>query len=274
MDVIQAIVLGAVQGITEFLPISSTGHLILVPWLFGWEEQGLAFDVALHLGTLVALVWYFRAEWIEFARAGIRLISRGKGDGGLDHSGKMVLLIAAGTIPGALAGLLAEDLVEIYLRSPLVVAATLIGIALVLVAAERLGRREKAVEAIGWTDALVIGAAQALAIVPGVSRSGITIAAGLFRHLHRDAAARFSFFLSAPLIAGAAGKKLTDLIAAGLTADQTLALGAGILSAAVVGYLAISFMLRYLARNTTYVFIYYRIMLGLVVFLAFWAGFR
>ena len=270
MGLIEAVILGAVQGVTEFLPISSTGHLILFPWFLGWEEQGLAFDVALHLGTLVALLWYFRREWIALARAGIGIL--GGRTGGDDP--QLFLRIVIATIPGALAGLLAEDLVETYLRSPLVVASTLILLALGLVAAERMGRRAKNVGEVTWADAVVVGFAQVLAIVPGVSRSGVTITAALFRNRERAAAARFSFLLSAPIIAGASGKKTFDLMSAGLTADQVMALAAGILSAAVVGYLAIEFMLRYLASHTTYAFVYYRIALGIVVFLAFSMGFR
>lgn len=270
MDLLEAVVLGAVQGITEFLPISSTGHLILVPWFLGWEQRGLAFDVALHLGTLVALLWYFRTEWIALMKAGSRIL--GRRPGGPDE--RLLMMIAAATVPGGLAGLLAEDFVETTLRSPLVVAATLIAIALVLAAAERIGRRTKSFEEISWGDALSIGVVQALAIIPGVSRSGITIASALFRGMKRDAAARFSFLLSTPIIGGAAIKKALDLLSAGLATDQAVILGAGILSAAIVGYLAIAFMLRFLTLHTTYVFIYYRIGLGIVVLLAFWSGFR
>ena len=270
MDVLEAIVLGVVQGITEFLPISSTGHLILVPWFLGWEAQGLAFDVALHIGTLFAVLWYFRKDWIAFARAGMRLVQGHRNE----PDARMVGLIVAATIPGALAGLLAEDLVETYLRSPLVVAFTLIALALVLIAAERNGRREKHLDGISWRDALVVGLAQALAIVPGVSRSGVTITAGLFRGMHRETAAHFSFFLSAPIIAGAGTKKVFDLLSDGVTDDQIVMLGIGILTSAVVGYLAIGFLLRFLAKHTTYTFIYYRIALGIVVLLAFSLGFR
>ena len=270
MDVFEAIVLGVVQGITEFLPISSTGHLILVPWFLGWEAQGLAFDVALHIGTLFAVLWYFRKDWIAFARAGIRLVQGHRNE----PDARMVGLIVAATIPGALAGLLAEDFVDTYLRSPLVVAFTLIALALVLIAAERNGRREKRLDGISWRDALVVGLAQALAIVPGVSRSGVTITAALFRGMHRDAAAHFSFFLSAPIIAGAGAKKVFDLLSDGVAGDQMVMLGIGILTSAVVGYLAIGFLLRFLAKHTTYTFIYYRIALGIVVLLAFSIGFR
>ena len=270
MDVLEAIVLGVVQGITEFLPISSTGHLILVPWFLGWEQQGLAFDVALHIGTLFAVLWYFRKDWIAFARGGIRLVQGRRND----PDARMAGLIAAATIPGALAGLLAEDLVETYLRSPLVVAVTLIALALALIAAERHGRREKQLDGVSWKDALIVGLAQALAIVPGVSRSGVTITAALFRGMQREAGAHFSFFLSAPIIAGAGAKKTLDLFSEGLTGDAMAMLGIGILTSAIVGYMAIAFLLRYLATHTTYAFIYYRIALGIVVLLAFSLGFR
>ncbi len=270
MDVLEAIILGVVQGITEFLPISSTGHLILVPWFLGWEGQGLPFDVALHTGTLLAVLWYFRKDWIAFVQAGTRLLQGHRND----PDARMVGLIAAATVPGALAGLLAEEMVETYLRSPLVIGCALIVLALVLVAAERTGRREKHLDGVSWRDALVVGSAQALAIIPGVSRSGVTITAALFRGMHRDSAAHFSFFLSAPIIAGAGAKKIFDLFSEGVTGNQMTMLGIGILTSAIVGYLAIAFLIRYLATHTTYAFIYYRIALGIVVLLAFSFGFR
>ena len=270
MDLLEVIVLGAVQGITEFLPISSSGHLIIVPWILGWEEQGLAFDVALHIGTLISVLWYFRKDWIAFGKAGIGLIQGRRND----PNTRMVLMIAAATVPGAFAGFVAEGLVESYLRSPLVVASTLILLALFLVAAERRGRREKHLDGVSWTDALVVGCAQAFAIIPGVSRSGVTITAALFRGMHRDTAAHFSFFLSAPIIAGAGAKKILDLFSGGVTGEQVVMLGIGILTSGIVGYLAIAFLLQYLATHTTYAFVYYRIALGIVVILAFSAGFR
>ena len=186
----------------------------------------------------------------------------------------MVQFIVVATLPGALVGLFAEDLIETYLRSPLVISFTLITLALVLVAAEMRGRREKSLEHVSWMDAIVIGIAQALSLVPGVSRSGVTITAALFRGMTREAAARFSFFLSTPLIAGAVGKKTFDLANGGVSGAELTVLAVGIAASALVGYLAIGFLLRYLATNTTYVFIYYRIGLGIVVFLAFWSGFR
>src|SRR5262245_34426797 len=208
MTIIQAIVLGAIQGATEFLPISSTAHLILFPWFMGWPDPGLSFDVALHLGTLVALLIYFRSEWIALASSALNLV-RGRTS---DPNARLALYIIIGTIPGALAGVLFESAVENALRSPLVIATALVALALVLVIAELKGRRKKGIDDISGTDAISVGLAQALALVPGVSRSGVTITAGLFRGMKRDAAARFSFFLSTPIIAGAAGKKLIDVL--------------------------------------------------------------
>jgi len=270
LEILEAIVRGVVQGITEFLPISSSAHLILIPWFLGWEDRGLAFDTALHFGTLISLVGFFRAEWLAFARSALRL-TRGRIE---SRDDRMVLYILVATIPGGLAGILAEDLVETRLRSPLVPGITLILLALVLLVAERMGRRQKDFDHITWGDAITIGLAQALALVPGVSRSGITITAALFRGVRREPAARFSFLLSTPIIAGAAGKKLLDVASAGATADQAAMLVAGVATSALVGYAAIRFMLRYLSTNTTYVFIWYRIALGIVVLLAFWWGFR
>jgi undecaprenyl-diphosphatase len=270
MNIFQAIVFGAVQGLTEFLPVSSTAHLILLPWFLGWPDPGLAFDVALHAGTLVALLVYFREDWIALVGAGLGVF-RGRTK---SPDARMAMLIVAATLPGAIAGVLFEHQVEDALRSPALIAGTLIALALVLVAAEMTGRRKKSVEEISWTDAMLVGAAQALAIVPGVSRSGSTITAGLFRNMQRDAAARFSFYLSAPIIAGAAAKKGLDIIKAGLGADQIAPLVAGIVASAVIGYIAIAFLMRYLQAHNTFLFVAYRIALGIVVLLAFWFGFR
>jgi undecaprenyl-diphosphatase len=270
LRIFEAIVRGVVQGVTEFLPVSSSAHLILIPWFLGWEDLGLGFDTALHFGTLISLVWFFRAEWIEFARAAGRILTRRKQESG----DRMVLFILVATVPGALAGLLAEDFVESRLRSPLVPGVTLIVLALVLLLAERLGSRQKQFPDITWADAILIGLAQALALIPGVSRSGVTITAALFRGLRREPAARFSFLLSTPIIAGAAGTKILDMVSSPGTRGEGAMLLAGVATSAVVGYLAIRFMLRFLATNTTYVFIAYRIVLGIVVLLAFWWGFR
>src|SRR5262245_15187677 len=216
MSILQAIVFGAVQGLTEFLPISSTAHLILLPWFMGWPDPGLAFDVALHLGTLVALLIYFRADWIALIGAGFGVL-RGHTQ---STNARMAMLIVAATIPGAAAGALFEHKVEDALRAPQLIGVMLIVMALVLVAAEAVGRRKKNLIEVSWGDALAIGVAQAFAIVPGVSRSGSTITAGLFLNMKRDAAARFSFYLSAPIIAGAVGKKTIDILRSGLGFEQ------------------------------------------------------
>ncbi len=270
MTIFQAIILGAVQGVTEFLPISSTAHLILLPWAVGWPDPGLSFDVALHLGTLVALLIYFRADWLALAGSAVGILQgRTK-----SSDARMVMLIIAATIPGGIAGALFEHKVEDALRDPQIIALMLIGMALVLAAAELLGRRKKSLDEISWPDAMTVGIAQAFAIIPGVSRSGVTITAGLFRSFRRETAAKFSFFLSTPIIAGAVAKKTLDVVKSGAGWDQLTPFMAGILASGIVGYLSIAFMMRYLQTHTTFLFVYYRVALGVVVLLAFWFGFR
>jgi len=270
MTSFQAMIFGALQGLTEFLPISSTAHLILLPWAVGWPDPGLSFDVALHLGTLIALLIYFRTEWIALIGSALGIL-RGRTQ---TPDARMAMQIIVATIPGAIAGALFEHKVEDALRAPQVIAIMLIALALVLAVAELMGQRKKGLGEISWTDAITVGVAQALAIVPGVSRSGITITAGLFRNFNRETAARFSFYLSTPIIAGAVAKKSLDVIKAGTTIEQLMPFIVGILASAIVGYLAIAFMMRYLQTRTTYLFIYYRIALGIAVFLAIWLGIR
>ncbi len=270
MDLTQAITLGAVQGITEFLPISSTAHLILVPWLMGWPDPGAVFDVALHLGTLVALLLYFRGEWLGLLTSGIGWL---RGDR-TNPTGRLAIYIVLATIPGAVLGALFQHQIETTLRSPLIISITLVTLALLLVYAERVGRQTTDLDHITLADSLTVGFAQALALVPGVSRSGITITAGLFRGMTRRSAARFSFFLSTPIIAGAVAKKFLDIFKAGLPANDSVPFVAGIVVSGIVGYLSIAFLIRYLSTHNTYVFIYYRIALGILVFLAFLGGFR
>lgn len=236
----------------------------------GWPDPGLAFDVALHLGTLVALLIYFRVEWIALIASAFGLL-RGRTQ---EPNAKMAMLIVGATIPGALAGALFEHKVEDAFRNPQLVAFMLITMALVLVAAEIIGRRKKDLNDISWGDALTIGLAQAAAIVPGVSRSGSTITAGLFLSMKREAAARFSFYLSAPIIAGAVAKKTIDIMKSGLGLEQLTPFIVGIISSGVFGFIAIAFLMRYLQTHNTYLFVFYRILLGVVVLLAFWLGFR
>jgi undecaprenyl-diphosphatase len=270
MSIFQAIIFGAVQGLTEFLPISSTAHLILLPWFLGWPDPGLSFDVALHLGTLVALLIYFRAEWYALISSALGIL-RGETK---SQDARMAMLIVAATIPGAVAGALFEHKVEDAFRSPALIAVMLIVMALVLLVAEFVGSRKKSINEISWGDAITVGLAQAAAIVPGVSRSGSTITAGLFLSMKRNAAAQFSFYLSAPIIAGAVAKKMIDIARSGADGDQMMAVVVGIVSSAIVGYLAIAFLMRYLQTHNTYLFVIYRIALGIVVLLAFWFRFR
>ena len=270
MTILQAIVFGAVQGFTEFLPVSSTAHLILLPWFLGWPDPGLAFDVALHLGTLVALLIYFRADWIALIASAFDF-ARGRAK---STDARMAMYIVAATIPGAAAGALFQHTVEDALRAPQLIATMLIGMAVVLIVAERTGRRQKSLDEMSWGDAMTIGVAQAFAIVPGVSRSGSTITAGLFRSLKRDAAARFSFYLSAPIIGGAIANSLLHILKSSENISQLAPVIVGIVSSGIIGYLSIAFLMRYLQTHNTFLFIYYRIALGIVVLLAFWSGFR
>jgi undecaprenyl-diphosphatase len=270
MTIFQAIIYGVVQGLTEFLPISSTAHLILLPWAAGWPDPGLSFDVALHLGTLIALFLYFWADWMALVTSALGIL-RGRTQA---PDARMALMIVGATVPGAIAGALFEHKVEDALRAPQVIALMLIALALILAVAEITGHRKKSLNEISWSDAMTVGVAQALAIVPGVSRSGVTITAGLFRSMKRDTAARFSFYLSTPLIAGAVAKKTLDMVKAGATVEQLIPFIVGIAVSGIVGYLAIAFMLQFLQTRTTYLFIYYRIALGIAVFLAIWTGIR
>jgi undecaprenyl-diphosphatase len=269
----QAIILGALQGATEFLPISSSAHLILVPWFFGWPDQGLTFDVVLHAGTLFAILSFFWKDWLQMVTG--LFSTKGQKVAGQYASPWLLLLLVCGTIPAALAGYLAEETVETQLRSPLILSSTLIGLAMLLWLAERIAQKKRELTEVSMVDALTVGAAQALALVPGTSRSGITITAGLFRGLTREASARFSFLLSAPITAGAALKKAMELHKTGVVDAERLPMVLGFLTSVFVGYLTIKYLLRYLQKNTLFLFIYYRITLGcMILFLIWFAGFR
>jgi len=258
-----AVTLGIVQGLGEFLPISSSAHLILTPWFLGWPDPGLTFDVALHVGTLVAVLAYFWRDLLRLAIAAPRPRS---------VDGRMFWLLLLGAIPGGIAGVLLDSLAEQTLRSPVLIAGTLSLMGLALLAADRLGATDREMRDIGPLDALLIGAAQAVAIVPGVSRSGITIAVARARGIERSAAARFSFLMGTPVIAGAALFKLRHL------ADNPGALTgpflAGILAAAIVGALSIAFVLRYLQRAGLGVFVLYRLLLAGAVVATLLLGLR
>ncbi len=256
MSLFEAFLLALVQGVTEFLPISSSAHLVLVPWWLGWEAPGLAFDTVLHLGTLLAVLVYFWRDWWELA---LGLWPRGASRNPSQR--RLLMALVIGTIPAAVAGYWFEDFFAAMFERPVGVAVGLILTGFLLILAERRRRRGLTLDQIGWFDALVIGLAQAVAIFPGISRSGITIAAGLGRGLERPAAARFSFLLSAPIIFGAGLFQMRKLNTDGLDALPVLF---GLTVAAVAGMLSIRYLLRYLQRRTLYVFTGYVWLLALV----------
>ena len=254
MNLFQALILGIVQGATEFLPVSSSGHLVLVPWLLGWQEPGLTFDAVVHWGTALAVIFYFWREWLALIQAVFQAISQRSI---ANPKARLTLLIIVGTVPAASLGYLLENFFEQMFSQPAAAAAFLLVTAALLSVAEWLGRREHDLEQMTWLDALLIGLGQALAIFPGISRSGTTIAAGLARKLKREAAARFSFLLATPIILGAGAFKLLDLIQAGDLSGQIPTLIVGFAGAGVVGFGCIHFLLRYLQHRRLYPFAIY-----------------
>ena len=263
ITIFEAVVLGVVQGLAEFLPISSSGHLILVPWLLGWPEHGLTFDLALHLGTSVALLGYFWRDWLGLGTAVLTGLVNAKARA--SDEWRLAWLIVIGCIPAAVVGVLFEDAIEAMLRQPALIALLLMAFGLVLLMAEKVGAKSRALREVTLADALVIGFAQILALAPGVSRSGITMTAGLFQGLDRGAAARFSFLLSAPITVAAALFKLRVLLVQPLSGSDVAAFLVGIVTAGVVGALAIGFLLRYLQRQPVNVFVWYRLAMGAFV---------
>ena len=258
MTVFQALVLGIVQGLAEFLPISSSAHLSLVPFVFGWKDPGLAFDVALHLGTLAAVLWYFRREWITLIAAGVDIVRTQRVSG--EEQWRAVYIVIA-TIPGAIGGLLLEKYAESVFRAPALTAVMLILMGTILWAADRFARQDRTMSAFRWTDALLIGIAQVFALIPGVSRSGSTMTAGRALGFDRTSAATFSFLMSMPITAAAAVLKVPEALREGVT----LPIVVGILASAISGWLAISVLLRYVSKNSFGVFAAYRWVLGLGV---------
>ena len=265
MELWHIIVLAVIQGLTEFLPISSSAHLILPSQVFGWPDQGLAFDVAVHVGTLAAVVWYFRSEVcrLTVAWAGDTVRGRVGQDSGLAWA------VIAGTVPAGLAGLLLNDFIETSLRSGLVIAVSTIGFGLVLWWSDAVGRRNRDLPALTMKDAVIIGVAQALALIPGTSRSGITITAALFLGFGREAAARFSFLLSIPLILAAGLLKTLELVEQGGATDwAAIALGAALSFVSAV--VCIHLFLKFLERLGLMPFVIYRLVLGLLLLVVLW----
>lgn len=261
MTLLRAIILGLIQGATEFIPVSSSGHLVLVPWLLGWEEPGLTFDTVLHLGTLVAVLAYFWRDWWRLITAWLRGLVRWRWD---DPDARLAWLLVVGTIPAAVLGFTLEDFFESLFGQPAWVAFFLLVTAALLALSEWLGRRGRQIEELRWSDAVLIGLGQAAAIAPGISRSGATMSAGLFRGLERPAAARFSFLLSTPVILGAGAFKLLDLFSLPDPLAHAPVLVAGFLAAAISGYLCIWGLLRYLQRGRLYPFAIYCAVAGSV----------
>jgi len=274
------VVLAIIQGLGEFIPVSSSGHLIIVRRLLGWNELSpaheLTFDVALHFGTLLSVLFYFRRTWFQIIRAAlggkvVRFSEAGGSDVNLtaeEQKDERMLLwfLAIATIPGAIAGKLLEHSTEDYFREHiLLIAAALIVVALLMWLGEKASTLQKPLTRISFADALIVGIAQAAALMPGVSRSGSTITAGLFRNMTREAAVRFSFLLSTPIIAGAALLKAHELRKEGLPAGMHAPFLVGIIVSAVVGYATIAWLMRYLQSHSLRAFIIYRIVLGVVV---------
>jgi undecaprenyl-diphosphatase len=273
MDILQAVVLGILQGATEFIPVSSSGHLTLAPWLLNWQFDPLlkgAFDVLTHWGTLVAVVGVFWRDLWHLLLGGMRTLG-GLSEGGIrgvlgraraDVQGRLAWLIAIGSVPAALLGVLLEDFFEMLFGTPRIVSFLLLVTAGLLTLSEWLGQKGRDLTSLGWLDALVIGLGQALAIAPGISRSGATMASGMLRGVKREDAARFSFLLSTPVIVGAGVWQLKDLFESGAWTAHIAPMAVGFLSSAVVGYGCIRFLLGYLRRGRLYPFAIYCALVG------------
>jgi undecaprenyl-diphosphatase len=280
LPIYQAVVLAIIQGLTEFIPVSSSAHLIIVRRLLGWNELSpaheLSFDVALHFGTLLSVLFYFRRTWFQIIRAALggkvvrfsETSDAGQNLTADEQREERLLLwfIAIATIPGAIAGKLLEHSAEDYFREHIYLIATaLIVVALLMWWGDKVSRLTKPLTGISLADALIVGCAQATALVPGVSRSGSTITAGLFRNMTREAAVRFSFLLSTPIIAGAALLKAHEVHKEGLPAGMHMPFIVGVVVSALVGYVTIAWLIRYLQSNNLKVFVVYRIVLGVIV---------
>jgi undecaprenyl-diphosphatase len=270
LNILQALILGIVQGATEFAPVSSSGHLVLVPWWLGWPIPGVVFDTTLHLGTVLAVVLFFYRDLLEIIVAWVTSLAR---PGRRTPKAMLGWWIILGTIPAALAGVLLKDFFESVFSSPAAVAALLVVTGLILAAAERFTERWRDLPGMLWLDAVLIGVAQAVAILPGISRSGATISVGLWRGFKREEAARFSFLLSVPIILGTGLKQLLDLVRHPALRQAANGAGAvellvGAVAACLVGLWVIRYLLKYLQRGTLYPFAFYCWAVGLVTLIA------
>jgi undecaprenyl-diphosphatase len=258
MPIYQVIVLAVVQAFTEFLPISSTAHLVLIPWLLGWKDPGLTFDIALHAGTLVAVLIYFFKDWVQIVGQGIGF--NWGSDPQLRQNPGLLWLLAIASVPIGIVGYLFDKQADSTWRQPYLIGAMLVLVGIVL----WIG--DKSMSKVGWGDGIVVGIAQAFAVIPGVSRSGSTIGAGLFRDMNRETAARFSFLLSTPAILAAVLKKAWDVHkAGGVPEDMKVPIVVGIVVTGLLGAGVIAFFLRYLRHSSLMPFVYYRIVFGIIV---------
>ncbi|MFA5135674.1 MAG: undecaprenyl-diphosphatase UppP [Patescibacteria group bacterium] len=268
MDTLYAIILGIVQGLTEFWPVSSSGHLVVAHEVLNFSfADDLGFDVALHLGTLLALIVFFWRDIVAYIVAFFRSFANWNLKG--DLAQRFAWYIAAGTVPAAVAGYFLTDAAETVFRSPVLVACLLIGVGILFIVFERVFRVRRSLNELGWSSVMVIAFAQVFALIPGVSRSGSTILAGLSQGLSRAAAARFSFLLSIPIVFAAGLKKMFDVYGSGISGQEWATMLIGCIGAAVTGYVAITVLLKYLERHPLHVFAYYRFVLGAAI-LVYW----
>jgi undecaprenyl-diphosphatase len=259
MTPLQAIALGIIQGLSEFLPISSSAHLTLAPWLLGWEDPGLAFDVALHLGTLIAVLWYFRMEWLALIKAAFGILTTGRIE--TPEKRRVIYLIVA-TIPGAIGGFLLQSRAETAFRDPQLIAIALIVMGIVLWLADKLVDQNRVLGEMRWVDALLIGLSQVIALIPGVSRSGSTISTARGLRFDRESAAEFSFLMSMPIIAAAVIMEGPKALQEGGLTNELMS---GVVASAISGWLAISILMRFVSKHSYGIFAFYRVALGLVV---------
>jgi undecaprenyl-diphosphatase len=259
MTPLQAIVLGIIQGLSEFLPISSSAHLALAPWLFGWEDPGLAFDVALHFGTLLAVLWYFRSEWAALVRAAFGILTSGRVE--TPEKRRVIYLIIA-TIPGAIGGYLLQEQAASTFRSPQLIGVTLIVMGIILWLVDKLVDQRRVLGEMRWIDSLLIGLSQVVALIPGVSRSGATMTTSRGLRFDRESAAEFSFLMSMPIIVAAIVVEGPKALAEGGLTNEIMS---GVVASAVSGWLAISILMRYVSKHSYGIFAFYRVALGITV---------
>lgn len=259
MTPLQAIALGIIQGLSEFLPISSSAHLTLAPWLLGWEDPGLAFDVALHFGTLIAVLWYFRMEWATLVRAAFGIVTTGRVE--TPEKRKVIHLIIA-TIPGAIGGYLLQSRAESAFRSPQLIAIALIVMGIVLWLVDKMVDQRRVLGEMRWIDTLLIGLSQVIALIPGVSRSGSTISTARGLRFDRESAAEFSFLMSMPIIAAAVVMEGPKALQEGGLTNEIMS---GVVASAISGWLAISILMRFVSKHSYGIFAFYRVALGLAV---------